>query len=345
MKKRVVFALFLLVSQISFGQQREVGEPDESYKPLTLRLNDEGTKYIRFISWLQVWGVGQKGQNEDDAFRFTPLVRRARLLTYAQISPRFLILTHFGLNNLNSANMTISGVQGNGPQIFLHDAWAEFKVLDALYIGGGLHYWNGLSRLTNSSTLNFLTLDAPQPFFGWHALGRSDQFARHLGIYAKGEIGKLAYMLAVNDALVENLEAGVTINEELSMNTRSVYNDVNESKGRRIVNGYFKYQFLDKESSKLPYAVGSYFGSKDILNLGFGFHYHRDGLIRLNQTGLPTTTFNELETNTTRQDAFHFAVDAFMDRTISGGENGTAITALAAYYRFDYGGNYFCTDG
>lgn len=52
--------------------------------------------------------------------------------------------------------------------------------------------------LSNASTLNFLTLDQPRPFVHWHSLGITDQFARHLGVYAKGEIGKFDYRLAIN---------------------------------------------------------------------------------------------------------------------------------------------------
>jgi hypothetical protein len=29
--------------------------PDYSYKPLTLKLNDDGSKYVRFIMWHQFW--------------------------------------------------------------------------------------------------------------------------------------------------------------------------------------------------------------------------------------------------------------------------------------------------
>ena len=30
---------------------------DHSYKPLTLKLNEDGSKYVRFITWLQFWGT------------------------------------------------------------------------------------------------------------------------------------------------------------------------------------------------------------------------------------------------------------------------------------------------
>ena len=95
--------------------------------------------------------------------------------------------------------------------LFLHDAWAEFAVEPGkLHIGSGLHYWNGISRLTNQSTLNMMTLDNPggqggvsvsdARLFPWSNITTSDQFARHLGIYAKGSLGKFGYRISANNA-------------------------------------------------------------------------------------------------------------------------------------------------
>ena len=58
-------------------------------------------------------------------------------------------------------------------------------------MGAGLHYWNGVSRLSSQSTLNFMTLDAP--IFNWTNIEATDQFARQFGIYAKGQLDRLDY--------------------------------------------------------------------------------------------------------------------------------------------------------
>ena len=78
---------------------------------------------------------------------------------------------------------------GDGSQLFVHGVWAEYSVATDHVIGGGLHYFNGISRLNNQSTLNMLTLDNNRQ--SWSTIGLSDQFARHLGIFAKGKFGKL----------------------------------------------------------------------------------------------------------------------------------------------------------
>ena len=113
---------------------------DHSYKPLKLNLNEDGSKYVRFIMWHQIWATTNNLSDNTSDFSVTPSIRRSRFLAFAQISPRFLILTHWGLNGLTPNNLTSLGNNGNAPQLFLHDAWGEFKVADALYSGGGLHY-------------------------------------------------------------------------------------------------------------------------------------------------------------------------------------------------------------
>jgi hypothetical protein len=64
------------------------------------------------------------------------------------------------------------------PGIFFHDAWNEYALVlperqkFSLTMGGGLHYYMGLSRAM-ASTLNFLTIDA---IFNWPLIeNRSSQ--------------------------------------------------------------------------------------------------------------------------------------------------------------------------
>lgn len=180
---------------------------DHTYKPLTLNLSNDGSKYIRFLVWNQMWAratennPGTLDASGNPQSHSTDIgVRRARFLAYAQVSPRFMILTHWGINNQtftnggvpgggltgNPGNVPVlvntetgigsaSGMSAKKPQLFFHDIWTEFKVTDELYAGMGLHYWNGISRMTSQSTLNFLTIDAP--IFNWPLIELTDQFA------------------------------------------------------------------------------------------------------------------------------------------------------------------------
>lgn len=305
---------FLVCSHFLFSQ----GSKDY-LGGLKVKLNEDGSKYFRVISWVQFWA--QYNDNvPDDQSTTSMSIRRARVLMYSQINKDFLILTHFGLNSLNANNLGPLG-RDEESQLFLHAMWAQYSLGPDHAIGAGLHYWNGISRLNNQSTLNMMTLDNNRQ--SWATIGLSDQFARHIGIYLKGAFGQFKYQIAVNEASTNNLqEDAVPISDGAA-----IYS------GRRLLGskdagknfaGYFEYGFLEKESNFLPYRVGSYLGGKRVFNLGAGFFYHPDGSVLADDTG-------ELQ----GEDVAIFAVDAFYDTPLS--DKGDAITAYATYQNNNYG--------
>ena len=135
------------------------GSPDYG-GGLKFNLNPEGSKYMRFIAWNQVWlrstdlNPGSMIGDESVSSYEDAGLRRLRLLAYAQISPRYMILTHIGINNQTFINGGASGSAGTGgygagkkPGIFFHDAWNEYAVVlpqeskpFSLSVGAGLHY-------------------------------------------------------------------------------------------------------------------------------------------------------------------------------------------------------------
>jgi len=321
--------LVLFVSALpGYAQETAQSEVDHSYKPLTLRLDDSGNKYVRFLIWHQQWVQTNNLAIDDAPLQLSSLVRRSRFLAYAQISPRFLILTHFGLNSLTTNNLSPLGNNdgADAAQLFLHDAWTEFKVSqdNALYIGGGLHYWKGMTRLANQSTLNFMTLDNTRPFVHWHSLAITDQFARHLGVYAKGQIGKFDYRIALNNPGRNGLSADRGLKE--SSLTYDGFENPDEDDnpvGNAIIEGYFRYNFWDSESTKLPYQVGTYLGSKKVFGIGAGFFVHPNGMYN--------------SATSAHENVSHFAVDAFLDMPLAGND---CLNAYAAYMNFNYGEGY-----
>ncbi len=295
---------------------------------MKVKLNEEGTKYFRIISWAQFWTqyndletVNASG-NEESQLDFS--IRRARILMYMQVTDKFLILTHFGLNSQNADNMSPTGLGANS-QLFFHDVWGQWSLNKDHAVGGGLHYWNGISRLNNQSTLNMLTLDNNRQ--SWAHIGLSDQFARHMGVYFKGRFDRLQYRVSINEAITNSLDVS---RDNLPAVDQAVYRgrDVLGGKeaGKNFA-GYFDYQFLDQESNFLPYKVGSYLGGKKVFNVGAGFFYHPNGSIALNSTG-----------DIQAEDVAIFAADVFYDAPI--GEGGGALTAYATFQSNDYGTNY-----
>jgi hypothetical protein len=315
-----------------------VPKVDMSYKPLILKLNDKGDKYIRFIVMNQIWtsftennpgtadvnGAAIGGNWTSDV-----AIRRSRILMLAQINPRFFIMTHFGINNqsfINGGAFTpgVTNSVGNSakrPQLYVHDAWTEYAVAPGkLHIGTGLHYWNGVSRLSSNSTLNFMTLDAP--ILNWANIEMTDQFARQMGVYAKGQLDRLDYRLAINKPFVAGSALSGLTSQVAGKET--AVNILNEN---TAIQGYANWMFWDKESNVLPYFVGSYLGAKKVFNIGAGFYSH------------PEATGANVGGTSTKYNQLLLGVDAFLDMPLDK-VKGTAINALVTYYNMDFGPRY-----
>lgn len=313
----LIFFFSSVLTFISSGQ----GFPDYE-SGLKVKINESGSRYFRLLVWNQLWarynennsGSTLAGEQQNSTMDFA--IRRARLLAYAQLSDKFIIVSHFGINNQNAFSGGAPGMGGKKPQLFLHDAYAEHKIWkNYISVGGGLHYWNGISRSTNASTLNFLTIDAP--IFNWPNIDRNDQFARYLGFYLKGKVKKIDYRLAINNSFQAN-DAKLLLTDVSEYNPHSRWNTA----------GYAFYQFFDEESNLLPYLVGTYLGSKKVLNVGFGFQHQKDAMWLRNTIG-----------DTITQDQLLLGADVFLDMPLSK-ERKDAITFYGVYYNYNMGTNF-----
>ncbi|AZI39669.1 porin [Epilithonimonas vandammei] len=335
MKKILTFIGLALLSSTLYSQ----GSPDYG-SGLKLNLNPEGDKYVRFILWNQIWlrntEMNPGTMVSDEATKNTWNIgnRRLRALAYAQITKRYMVLMHFGINNQTFINgggsgSTGTGGYGNGkkPQMFFHDAWNEYAVVlpgeagkFSLSLGAGLHYYMGLSRMTMASTLNFLTVDSP--IFTWPLIDNSDQFARQMGLFAKGKYGKFEYRFSLNKPFATNIAPVDVTNPAARV---AVDNNGNPEFSKA---GYVEYQFLDSESNLLPFKVGSYLGTKRVFNLGAGFYHQKDGT--------RTSVNSQIE----KHDIALYAIDAFADLPLGNAKNKMALSAYAGFYNYNFGPNY-----
>lgn len=350
MKKYLPY-IFSSVIALTMGFNAAAQGSSEYGSGLKVKMNEDGSKYIRFIVWNQMWaryiqnnpGTTVAGTPSNGTFDLG--ARRLRFLAYAQISPRYLILTHIGINNQTFINGGVAGAAGTGgyglgkkPGLFFHDVWNEYAVIPSmkpgtkeankfsLYAGMGLHYWHGVSRMTNASTLNFLTVDAP--IFNWTNIETSDQFARQFGAYFKGKAGKLDYRVAVNRPFATTQVA--------SKKTLDVAVENNKA-NKLAYQGYFMYQFLDQESNVLPFTVGTYVGTKKVFNIGGGFYTNPKGAKSYHIQAAGDTALVD-------HDITQFGLDVFADIPF-GGEKNMAVTAYSVFYNLNYGPNYLRNTG
>jgi hypothetical protein len=344
---QIIFAACLLLMNLNLRAQ---GSADYG-SGLNLGLNEDKSKYVRFIFWNQIWarytqnnaGTLVNGNVEDNTFDIG--ARRIRFLAYAQISPRYMILTHVGINNQTFVNGGATGTAGTGgygqgkkPQLFFHDVWNEYAVIpdvnpetkaknkNTLSLGAGLHYFHGLSRMTSASTLNFLMIDAP--VFNWPLIENTDQFARQYGIFAKGYLGKLRYQVHANKPFATTLVADTARNIAALGGVKEVAVD-NNATSKMAFGGYFEYNFLDQESSLLPFRVGTYIGTKRVFNIGAGFYQQAEG-----------TQSRDAAGTIKKHDITLLSADAFLDMPVGSKEKNMAVTAYSVFYNYNFGPNY-----
>ncbi|GGG43742.1 hypothetical protein GCM10011378_20140 [Hymenobacter glacieicola] len=331
---------------------------------MKVNLSPDGSKYLRFITWHQVWTRYTKnntgtlrapGKPQDDQLDFS--LRRSRLIVLSQLNPRFLIYTHIGINNQTAVSGGVNPTQDSKkPQLFVHEAVVEYKVNKYLSLGAGMHYQNGLSRMTRSSTLNYLTLDAP--LTNWPTIEAIDQFVRGIGVYGKGRVGKLDYVLSVNESLLTNQTGAFSTPLGLGVQTGTGANRLNTGNNvaqynpqgtNHVYQGYASYEFLEQEANLLPFNVGTYLGTKRVFNIGAGFLYNQDGMYSrstgsvLNAAAIDAATtagLASLNTIATRKhDIALFSADVFFDTPVNK-EAGTAFTTYAVYYNYNMGPNH-----
>lgn len=288
---------------------------------LKIYLNDDSTRYIQGTGLAQIW-LRYNDNNPGSAIYGTPQketfdvgLRRVRYQVMSQINKKVFFYTQFGINSINSLSARKTG-------LFLHDVTAEYKIFkNYVTIGGGLSGWNGTARYTSSGVGNILCMDLPTIEESTNDV--TDQFVRKLGVYAKGQIGRLDYRLAAaNPYPIQN---SLTTVAALSGTNSAAFSTKSPEMQYQ---GYVKWQFFDKESNLLPYSAGSYLGKKRVLNIGGGFTYQKNAM-----------WYRTASLDTVSKPLQQFALDVFYDSYINK-EKQNAITAYAAFLNYDFGPNY-----
>lgn len=347
---RTVFSLLVALITIHttlFGQGMEKYGGGARFN-----LNEDKSHYIRFITWTQIWARYQQ-MNPGSTVNSNPTesvtdigLRRGRFLAYGSFGTGSLFMFHIGINNQTWIGGGAPG-EATGPakkpQVFLHDMWYEQKLVDkALYLGFGLHYWWGISRESNTSTLNILALDAP--IWNWPLIEATDQFARQYGMYLKGQIfessyGRLDYRMHINKPFKPGAGlslGGATGSANAQTNIQANFNPFNNTLS---YGGYFAWQFLDNEPDVLPFEVGTYLGTKRVFNLGAGFYFHPEGSATTTNgtiTGNGGVKRDSIQTH----DQLLLGFDVFLDLPFGEGDNKSAWTLYSVLYKYDFGPNY-----
>jgi hypothetical protein len=315
--KKIIILLCAIISVNAVAQS-----PSARFKDgLKIYLSDDSTRYIKATGLAQIW-ARYEDNNPGSTISGTPKketfdvgLRRVRFQIMSQVTKHVFFYTQVGINSVNSLSARKTG-------LFFHDVTGEYSMFkNMLTIGGGLSGWNGTSRYSSSGVGNILGLDLPVVQESTNDV--TDQFVRKLGIYAKGKIKGFDYRVSVSNPFpVQNALTPVAT---LSGTNTSYYS----TKAPELqYQGYFMWQFLDKESNQLPYMTGSYLGKKRIFNIGTGFSYQKNAMWHR------TATLDTISTPLQQ-----FGVDVFYDSYLNK-DKQNAITAYASFLNYDFGPNY-----
>ncbi len=350
--KNIFFTLFCccFCNGIIWSQDHvEKNEPKQeplfknSLGEMKIKFDETGDKFLKFGVSSQVWfrsiennpGTAVNGVPQDHTIDAG--VRRVRITMQSQLSKGYSVFFQFGINNQSFISGGGSGTGANGqgkkPGMFFMDAYNELAIVPQtnfytnetnkynLYIGAGLHSWNGISRLSNASTTKLLTADLP--VFNFPNIEVSDQFSRQFGIFLRGDLDRINYRFSVNKPFATDRKPEVG---EVPVE--------NNGSGKLSYAGYAMYQFLDKESTATSFLPGTYLGSKSIFNIGAGFYTNKEALLSQPEEGVFKT-----------HDQLNLGIDAFVEVPIGVKEKEMSLSVYSVYYYNDFGKNNLRTNG
>lgn len=342
MKSKIFFGILAMtLSGIAVHAQTQVQSPaqDQASPPskpntieeMKLKLNEDGSHYLKWTFLNQVWlrynesnpGTMVMAEPADETVDIG--LRRTRIQFFGQISDHVFFYTQFGQNNFNF----LSQNAGNRKlQAFFHDALGEYKVWttnDRLYLGGGLTIANGLSRFSQPSVSTIMTMDVP--VFAQATVDQTDEFSRKLSIYARGQLGKLDYRVVLSDPFP------ITTNGQPApaLTSNATFAQVGHHKQYQ---GFFAYNFFDKEPHTTPYMTGTYLGKKKVFNLEAGFITQQKATWT-QETALSDTAFHAMNL---------WSAALYYDAPMNAGK-GTALSAYAGYFNYDFGPGYLRYNG
>jgi hypothetical protein len=343
MQKRLHLAVILLLMfsfQVNGQTPATATETKKEIDELRLKLNENGSHYIKATILNQVWlryndsnpGTTVLGDPTSETFDIG--LRRTRLQLYGQITDRVFFYLQFGQNNFNYLAGQNASNSGNRKfQVFFHDALGEYRVFkesDKLHLGAGLTITNGLSRFSQPSIGTIMSMDVP--VFAQATVDQTDEFSRKLSVYARGQIGKLDYRLVLSDPFpITSNGSGINATNGINANNASFAFDKHSKQYQAML----IWNFFDKESHVTPYITGTYLGKKKVLNLEAGIIAQNNATWTGNSVTDPDRKYYDMKL---------WSVALFYDAPLNS-EKGTALSAYLGYFNTDYGKGYLRYNG
>jgi len=166
------------------------------------------------------------------------------------------------------------------------------------------------------------------PVFAQSTVDQTDEFARKLSLYARGQLGQFDYRVVVSDPFPVT-SSGTPTNP--TPGPSAAFAQIGHHKQYQ---GFFMYNFFDRETHTTPYMTGTYLGKKKVFNVEAGFITQRNATWTSDDGGV-TTNYHNMNL---------WSVALYYDAPLNV-EKGTALSAYAGYFDYDYGTNYLRYNG
>lgn len=285
---------------------------------LRFNLSQDGKTYLKGSVRAAFWGryyetnpnstINNESVTEASDFS----IRRLRITFQGQLTQKLFFYSILGGNNFNLTT------DGKTAKIGILDLYTEYEFAPEFSLGIGKFGWNA-SRNSMRSSKTMMGLDSPA--FSLFTVNKNDDNARNLGLFAKGRIDKLSYILT--------LKSPLAITEPKEPKEGVV--DFAKNAPRKQYSIGLKYDFLDKENNKTAYTTGTYIGEKRIFNISLGSVFQ-------------SKMMSELQNNVVKYyDYKNFSSEIFIDTPLS--EKNNAITINLGYYYTDFGREYIRNSG
>ncbi len=315
--KRLSVLSAILASSISFAQTNWRDTSKVTIPEFKKNLNKSGSHYLKGTFLTQAW-ARYTDMNPGTLIDGTPKaaygdigIRRWRMQAFGQVTDRIFFYTQFGVNNFTVTTPRHTGA-------FMHDAVTEYKICPQVQLGMGLTGWSGMSRFSAPAAGAIMGFETP--LYQQTTNGVNDQFVRKLSIYAKGQVSKLDYRIAISSPMS-------TKNSVVTLPAISQTASFVPGVGNLQTSGYLFWQFFDKESNAVPYLAGTHLGKKTVFNIGAGWVHQKDAMWNTQSNG-----------DTVMHDLRLFGIDLFLD--VPADDNGAAVSFYIAANAFDFGPNY-----
>ncbi|WP_439554867.1 hypothetical protein [Dyadobacter sp.] len=335
MKK--ILSIFLLTGSVSMAQVKPTD--DNTRNDIRYNLNESGSHYVKVTFTNQAWfrfnesnpGTTVLGDPKTNTFDIG--LRRTRMQLFGQITDRIFFYTQFGMNNFNKVSASpaynTTGTPSNRKvAAFFHDALGEYEIqrkgTSFIRFGGGLTIVNGFSRFSQPGIGSIMTMDVP--VFAQATVDQTDQFARKLAVYSRGQIGKVNYRVSVADPFPVETNGSATA----AINQNAVFSQRHHHKQ---FEGLLIYNIFETDDNTTPgYLTGTYLGKRRVLNIEAGINARKNATWR--REGVDTLYHNMTL----------WSVAAFLDMPVDNAK-GTAVSAYLGYFSTDYGRGYLRYNG